>query len=168
MAQVDFPNIKAKNGKQNKEVRGNIRFDGNVIISSSNENLSSTKKLKNLAYIKRLNMAKSKKSAKTLDFVKVRASNTDFLVSKAKTIFFSLWKAFVKVLIIYHFNPKCNILIKAHALGYIIDGILSQLVSDQNFFNYLTGKSLNFSKFKIGQWDIVIFFPRKMISAETW
>ncbi len=59
-------------------------------------------------------------------------------------------QAFVEALILNDFDLKRHILIEMDASGYAIDGVLSQLTSDDS-----------------GQWHPVVFFSRKMILAET-
>ncbi len=59
-------------------------------------------------------------------------------------------QAFVETPILNHFDPERHIQIETDASGYAINGILSQLTSDDS-----------------GQWHPVAFFFRKMISAET-
>ena len=50
-----------------------------------------------------------------------------YLTSDARQAFTQLRQAFTKVLILQHFDPECYIWIETDALGYTIDGILSQL-----------------------------------------
>ena len=57
---------------------------------------------------------------------------------------------FIKAPILNHFNLKRYIQIKTDVSGYAINGILSQLTSDN-----------------LGQWHLVTFFSQKMIPAET-
>ena len=91
-------------------------------------------------------MFKSKnlpKSKKTVGF-------SDFLTPGAKLAFTKLRQAFFKALIFYHFDPEHHIRIEIDILGYAISGVLSQLTLDDS-----------------GQWHLIAFFSRKMISAET-
>ena len=69
-------------------------------------------------------MFKSKKSSKSKEAVR-----SDFFTPKARLEFSELSQAFVKVLILYHSDPKHHISIKTDALGYVISGVLSQLTS---------------------------------------
>ncbi len=64
--------------------------------------------------------------------------------------FTELRQAFLKVPILNHFDPECNIRIETDASGYAIGGVLSQLTSDDS-----------------GRWHPVAFFSRNMIPAET-
>ena len=52
---------------------------------------------------------------------------SDFLTPRAKLAFTKLRQAFVKALILYHFDPKCHIRIETYILNYAIGGVLSQL-----------------------------------------
>ncbi len=92
----------------------------------------------------------------------------DFLISKAKKAFINLRKTFTEALILRHYDPKCHIRIETDALGYAIDGVFSQMTSDQHSSVHVTLEDPNSSKSEIGQWYLVAFFLRKMIPAETW
>ena len=135
--------------------------------------------MKNLSIV--VNLAKKSKSIKLkktgLPNIKAN-SETDFLTPKAKKAFIHLQKAFTKAPIFRHFDPECYIWIETNALEYAISRVLSQINSDylddlddlgQLFSNYVTHKNLDliFSKFKIGQWHLIVFFSQKMIPAET-
>ena len=85
-------------------------------------------------------LSKSKKT--------VRSS--DFLTPGAKLAFTKLRQAFIKALILHHFDLECHIRVETDASGYAIGGVLSQL-------------NLN----DLGQWHPVNFFSRKMIPAKT-
>lgn len=74
-----------------------------------------------------------------------------FLTLRARLVFIKWSQVFIKVSIFYYFDPKCHIRIKTNAFGYAINGVFNQLVLDDS-----------------GQWHLVIFFFRKIISAETW
>ncbi len=97
-------------------------------------------------------------------------SGTDFLTSGAKEAFIHLRKAFTEAPILRHFDPGYHIRIETDASGYTIGGVLSQMTLDQHSSGHVTDKNLNpiFSNSEIGQWYLVAFFSRKMISAETW
>ncbi len=113
-------------------------------------------------------MTKSKKSdLSKASFAKVNSSRTDFLTPEAKKAFIYLRKAFIKTLILRHFDIKCHIRIKTDASGYAIGGVLSQMTSDQHSSDYVTHKDPNCSKSKIGQWHPIAFFSQKMIPTET-
>ena len=55
---------------------------------------------------------------------------TGYLTPKARLAFTQLKKAFTKVPVFWHFNPKCCIQIKTDAWGYAIGGVLNQLTLD--------------------------------------
>ena len=55
-----------------------------------------------------------------------------FLTLDAKIAFNCLWLAFTKAPILWYFNSECHIWIKTNSLGYVIDGVLSQLSSKTN------------------------------------
>ncbi len=59
-------------------------------------------------------------------------------------------QAFLKALILNHFDPERHIRIETDASGYAIGEVLSQLTSDDS-----------------GRWHLVAFFSRKMIPVET-
>ena len=73
-----------------------------------------------------------------------------FLTTNAKRAFIKLRQAFVKALILNHFDSKRHIQIETDALGYAISGILNQLTLDD-----------------LGQWYPVAFFSKKMIPSMT-
>ena len=60
------------------------------------------------------NLSKSKKTIES-----------DFLTLRAKLAFTKLKQAFLKALILLHFDPECHIWIEADASGYTIGGVLS-------------------------------------------
>ena len=90
------------------------------------------------------------KSAKS-DFTKpVRgAEEPSFLTPDARRAFTQLRQAFTEAPILRHFNPERHIRIKTDASGYAIGGVLSQMTSET------------------GQWHLVAYYSRKIISAET-
>ena len=57
---------------------------------------------------------------------------SDFLTPRAKLAFTELRQAFVKTLILYHFDPEYHIQIKTDASSYVIGGIFSQLTLDDS------------------------------------
>ena len=105
---------------------------------------------------------KSKKLSKSGNLPNFDAKNSgpSFLTPKARSTFNCLWLAFTKALILWHFDPKCNIYIQIDALGYTINGVLSQLVSGTSSDRIVT-------KTNLGQWHPVAFFSRKLIFADT-
>ena len=97
------------------------------------------------------------------DFPKSRPekAKTGFFTPKARLAFTQLRQAFVKAPILYHFDLKSQIRIKTDALGYAIGGILNQLSSRIRPDGVITEDNL-------GQWHLVGFFSKKMISAKIW
>ena len=85
----------------------------------------------------------------------------NFLTPGAKEAFNCLRLAFIKALILRHFDPECHIRIKTDASSYVIGGMLSQLASGTSLDGVVTKTNLD-------QWHPVAFFFRKMIPAETW
>ena len=81
---------------------------------------------------------------------KFKKTELDFLISGARKAFTKLRQAFIKALILHHFDPECHIWVETDAFGYAIGGVLSQLISDD-----------------LGRWHPIAFFSRKMIPAET-
>ena len=118
--------------------------------------------------IKGKNQAKTTKSkilvkSKNYDFPKSRTekAGTGFFNPKTRLAFTQLRQAFVKAPIFHHFDPESHIRIKTDVLGYAIGDILSQLSSGTRPDRVVTKNDL-------GQWHLVAFFSRKMISLETW
>lgn len=58
------------------------------------------------------------------------ADNFTFLTPEAKLVFLQLRQAFTKAFILYHFDPKRSIWIETDTSTYIINAILSQLISE--------------------------------------
>ena len=82
-------------------------------------------------------MAKSKKWIQVEKSEAAKAKNLNsqsvlFLTPKAKKAFIKLRQAFVKALILNHFDPERHIRIETDVSGYTIGGILSQLTSDDS------------------------------------
>ena len=101
--------------------------------------------------------------SKNHDFPKSRPeeAKTGFLTPKAKLAFTQLKQAFVKALILHHFDPESHIRIEIDVSGYVIGDVLSQLSSGTRPDGIVT-------KYNLGQWHLVAFFSRKIISAKTW
>lgn len=59
------------------------------------------------------------------------SSKTDFLTFKAQIVFIQLWKAYIKVLIFHHFDPKRYIQIETDSFSYAIGAGFSQMTLDQ-------------------------------------
>ena len=91
----------------------------------------------------------------------------DFLTPEAKKTFIYLQKAFTKTPILRHFDSQRHIQIETHASGYAIDGVLSQMTSDQCLSNHVTYEDTDSFISKIGQWHLITFFSRKIIPTET-
>ncbi len=68
-----------------------------------------------------------------------------------------------------HFNSECYILKKTNVLGYTISRVLSHLISKTGLANQMIYKSNDQPNqlSEIGQWHLVAFISRKMISIET-
>ena len=81
-------------------------------------------------------LSKSKNLSKSKDMV-----GLDFLTPKAKLAFTKLRQVFVKALILHYFDSKRHIQIETDVLGYVIGGVLGQLILDN-----------------LGQWHPVTFF----------
>ncbi len=73
-----------------------------------------------------------------------------FFIPEARKAFTKLKQAFVEARILNHLDPEHYIGIETDVSGYAIDGILSQLTSDD-----------------LGWWHPVAFFFTKMIPTET-
>ena len=84
-----------------------------------------------------------------------------FVTSEVRSAFNHLQLAFTKAPILRHFDPEYHIWIKTDALGYTIGEVLSQLA-------FGTSSNEVVTKTNLGQWHLVAFFSRKMISAEIW
>ncbi len=77
---------------------------------------------------------KSKKCIRTKKAEASRPKNLGqsglFLITDTKRVFIKMRQAFVKALILNHFNPEHQIRIETDASGYAICGILNQLTFD--------------------------------------
>ena len=99
-------------------------------------------------------MIKSKKLdlVKTQNLTKPNFSEMDFLTFKVKKAFIYLQKIFIKVLILHYFDLEHHIYIETDISRYIIDSLLSQITSNQLFFNHVSYKNyFDFSKSEISQ-----------------
>ena len=81
---------------------------------------------------------------------KSKKTELGFFTSGARKAFTELRQAFIKALILYHFDPKRHFRVETDASGYAIGRVLSQLTLDD-----------------LGQWHPIAFFSRKIIPAET-
>ena len=96
------------------EVDGVEVDGGEVEVDKVEKKVQKTSKSKNLS--------KSKK--------KIRFS--DFLTLKAKLAFTELRQVFFKASILHHFDLKRHIKVETDVSGYAIDGVFSQLTSDDS------------------------------------
>ena len=101
----------SKAGCSGSEIDNNEPDSGEVKVDEVRKKVQKTTKSKNLS--------KSKKVIGPLDF----------LTLGAKLVFTKLRQAFLKALILHHFDPGRHIWIETDASGYAIDGVLSQLTS---------------------------------------
>ena len=62
----------------------------------------------------------------------ITEAKLSFLTFGVKEVFNYLWLAFIKALILWHFNLKCHIQIETDALSYVIREALSLLTSGIN------------------------------------
>ena len=107
--------------------------DGGVEITKKSGKLKGEKSAKSWKLSKsgKSKGEKSKKTPKSGNSPNFDAKNTgpSFLTPKARSASNRLQSAFTKVPIFWHFDPECHIRIETDALGYAIDGVLSQLAS---------------------------------------
>ena len=98
--------------------------------------------------------SKSQDKSKGKNLAKFKAltqnSKSGFLTPRARQTFTKLRQAFIKALILDHFDPDCDIQTEINISSYAISGVFSQLIWDN-----------------LGQWHPVIFFFRKKIPVET-
>ena len=123
-------------GRSESEINGNGIDD--VEIHSGEIKVDEVEK-KGRKMSKSKNLSKSKKTV-----------GSDFFTIGAKLAFIKLGQAFLKALILHHFDPECHIRIETDLSGYTIGGVFGQLTLDDS-----------------GQWHPVTFFFCKMIPAET-
>lgn len=119
-----------------------------------------------LAKFQKINLARSKKTILSKDFMKINLSKTDFLTSKTKKVFTHLWKTFSKALIPCYFDPELYICIETDLLGYVIGDVLSQMTLDQHFSNPMPYEDPISTRSDISLWHLVTFFSLKIISAK--
>ena len=81
---------------------------------------------------------------------KSKKTESGFFTSGVRKAFTKLRQAFIKASILYHFDPERHIWVETDVSGYAIGRIFNQLISDN-----------------LGQWHLIAFFSRKMISAQT-
>ena len=130
-----------------------------VMIMSLLKNQKNWKAKKRLSPKNRLSQEKIHQKV-GIHLISALRRSDSLLTLSAKENFNSLRLAFIKALILQHFDPKCHIWIKINVSGYIICGMLSQLASRTSLNGVVTKTSLR-------QWYPEVFFLRKMIPAET-
>ena len=154
------------NKKASRKNDGNGKVDG--FGDDSVEQVRKSGKLKKSAKSQKLSKSekskgkKSKKPPKSGNLPNFDAKNSrpSFLTPKARSAFNSLWLAFIKAPIIWHFDPKCHIWIKTDVSSYAIDNVLSSLASWTSLDRVVT-------KADLGQWHLIAFFFRKIIPTKT-
>ena len=87
-----------------------------------------------------------------------------FLIPSNKEAFNQLKQVFTKALILQHFDPEYYIWIETNASSHAISRVVSQLTSDQVILDFKS----DLTKSDFGQWYLVVYFFRKMISSETY
>ena len=114
---------------------GNGEVDGFGVSRNGMEHVKKSKKSKSEKTFKFWNLAKSRKKLSKSG----NSTNSDAIKDKPKfptpntrTVFNLLRLTFTEALILWYFNPKCHIWIETDALGYAINGVLSQLTSGTN------------------------------------
>ena len=114
-------------------------FDGNSIKHA--KKLGKSKKL-----------SKSRKSAKSgkklsksgnLFNFDTMNNKSSFITPEARAAFNRLWLAFTNVPILQYFDLGCQVWIETEALGYVISGVLSQLISGTRPYRVITNTDLN-------------------------
>ena len=125
---------------------------------SKSQKLSKTGKL----FKSRKSTKSKKKLSKSgnLSNFDAKKNGPSFLAPDARTAFNHLRLAFTKAPIFRHFDPECHIRIETDASGYGIRGVLSQLASETRPDGVVI-------KTNLGQWYLIAFFSRKMISTKT-
>ena len=109
---------------------------------------SKSQKLAKLQKLSKSGKSKGEKSKKpskrgnSLNF-DAKDSGSSFLTPKARSAFGCLWLAFTEAPVFWHFDLKFHIWIKTNALGFAIDGVLSQLDSRTSPDGVVTKANLN-------------------------
>ena len=110
----------AANPKETEDkASSNTMVNGDKATSQTNP----TKEKKQAKTTKSKNLIKSKNH----DFPpnsRNKEARTGFLISKARILFTQLRQAFVKTLILHHFNSEYHIRIETDTSGYAIDGVI--------------------------------------------
>lgn len=94
---------------------------GNIIDWVSDDNEVDGRKFKNKIMLDSL--AKSKLLVES-------SSKVSFFILKARLLFTKLRQIFIKILILYYFDPKYHFYIKRNILGYAINRILNPQTLD--------------------------------------
>ena len=94
-------------------------------------------------------MLKITSSFANIETILKATRNPNFLTSEAMLAFLQLTEAFIKALILHHFDQKHYIRIEIDVSSYAIDDILSQLIPESD------------------QWHLVAFIMKKVILTET-
>ena len=151
----DMPGPKVENGNGEviefgvggggKELAKKSRKSKGHILSKSRKSAKSKK-----------NLSKSKNSPK----FGTTEAEPSLPTPGAREAFNRLWLAFIEAPIFRYFDPEYYIWIETNALGYVIDGVLSLLVSGTRPDGVIT-------KTDLGKWYLVVFFLSKIIPAET-
>ena len=111
--------------------------------------------------------SKNKKSKKLTCISNIGAiKKSNFLTLDAKKAFNHLRLAFIKALILQHFDLESYIQIETDVSSYAIGRVLSQLNLDSNA-SPNDPKDSNLNKSDFGQWHPIAYFSKKMISAKT-
>ena len=113
-------------------------------------------------YSKGKKSVKSKKPSKNGNspIVGSKKAGPSFLTLKIRVVFDQLRLAFIKALILQHFDLECDIQIEIDISGYAIGGMLSKIAFGTRPNGVVT-------KTDLAQWHPVAFFSRKIIPAET-
>ena len=82
--------------------------------------------------------SKSKKLKNTMSEIQIRIGppkEIKFFTFSIKKVFNRLKQAFIKALILRHYDPECHIQIEINASSYVISRVLSQLTFDHLSFD---------------------------------
>ena len=124
---------------------GDSKVDGFGVGGNGVEHAKKLRKSKSKKTSKSQNLAKSRKklleSENSTNFNAMK-DGSKFLTSDARTAFNRLWLTFTEAPILWHFDPECHIRIETNALGYAIDGVLSQLTFRTNLDGVVTKADL--------------------------
>ena len=135
-----------KRSDGNGKVNGFSVGRNSVEYAKKSEKLSKSRKLKSEKIFKSQNLAKSrKKLSKSGNSTNSNAIEykKKILTTDARTAFYCLQLTFIEASILWHFDLECHIWIETNALGYIIYGVLSQLISGTNPKNVVTKTDLS-------------------------